>query len=259
MNKLQQIGASRFNKATTFAPYEVHTHIKDNKPNFYNRQKGIYRHPLSKGNKISCLLQDLNLFYQNYATLCKLDSTWESEKGLRAFSEYYNSMLYSHLIYDEKLNRLGQNKIPSIPRDSNIEHIENDVNMRLNVGLCVKCYFQDILQYNKDFQCDVSLLCIKKTENGKLRFFKADFKSDFIFSDFDFASDDILLLKSYHLAMDIQQTIVFSKIPHYNVCTISKESRGVYIQSFIDKYMGINGNNGDYRDILAHNKEIRNA
>ncbi|MWV62132.1 hypothetical protein DCO58_05840 [Helicobacter saguini] len=84
-------------------------------------------------------LLDINLFYQNYATLCKLDSTWESEKGLRAFSEYYNSMLYSHLIYDEKLNRLGQNKIPSIPRDSNIEHIENDVNMRLNVGLCVKC------------------------------------------------------------------------------------------------------------------------
>ncbi|RDU61693.1 hypothetical protein CQA53_09840, partial [Helicobacter didelphidarum] len=259
MDKLRLIGASKFDKATAISPYEVRMHIKDNKPNIYNQQKGIYKSPLSKGDRISYLLQDINLFYQNYDNLCKLDSTWESEKGFNTFREYYNSILHSHLLYDEKLNRLGKNKIQTLPRDNNIEHIENDINMRLNTGLCIDCYFQDILQYDKDFQCDVSLLCAKKLDNGKLRFLKADSSNDFVFSNFDFASDDTSLLQSYHLAMNIQQPIIFSKIPHYNVCTISKESRGTYIQSFMDKYMGISGNSGDYRDMIAYNKGTRNA
>lgn len=92
MDKFQKIGASGFDKATTFVPYEVHTHVKDNKPNFYNRQRGIYKAPLSKGDKISYLLQDVHLFHQNYDNLCKLDSTWGSEKGLEAFTIYYTNL-----------------------------------------------------------------------------------------------------------------------------------------------------------------------
>ena len=48
MDKLQRIGASGFDKTTTFIPYEVHTYLKDNKPNFYNRQRGIYKASLQK-------------------------------------------------------------------------------------------------------------------------------------------------------------------------------------------------------------------
>ena len=257
MDKLRLIGASKFDKATTIIPYEVRIHVRDNKPNFYNKQKGKYKKPLSKGDKISLLLYDLHLFYQNYATLCQIDSTWDCEKGLRAFSTYCYSTLHSSLLDDTKLNRLGIHKIEPLPRDNAIENIADDIAMRINTGLCINAYFQDVLQYDNNLMCDVALLCVKEL-NGKQRFVKADSQSDFIYQDFDFASDDEIIQKSYNLAMDRQQPIIFAKIPHYNVPHIAKESKGVYIQSFLERYAGQDRSIGDYRDILE-SKETHNA
>ena len=93
MDKLRLIGASKFDKATTIIPYEVRIHVRDNKPNFYNKQKGKYKNPLSKYDKISYLLQDINLFYQNYTTLCQIDSTWECKKGFNTFCLYYANLI----------------------------------------------------------------------------------------------------------------------------------------------------------------------
>ena len=256
-DKLNLIGAGKFIKAVSILPHEVLSHVRDNKPNFYNKQKGIYKKPLSKGDKISLLLYDLHLFYQNYATLCQIDSTWDCEKGLRAFSTYCYSTLHSSLLDDTKLNRLGEHKIEPLPRDNAIENIADDIAMRINTGLCINAYFQDVLQYNSNLMCDVALLCVKEL-NGKQRFVKADSQSDFIYQDFDFASDDEIIQKSYNLAMDRQQPIIFAKIPHYNVSHIAKESKGVYIQSFLERYAGQDRSIGDYRDILE-SKETHNA
>lgn len=99
---------------------------------------------------------------------------------------------------------------------------------------------------------------IEENGQGKQRFVKADSQSDFIYQDFDFASDDKVVSKSYALAMDRQQPIIFAKIPHYNVFHISKESKGVYIQSFLERYRGGDRSIGDYRDILE-SKETHNA
>lgn len=256
-DKLNLIGAGKFIKAVSILPHEVLGHVRDNKPNFYNKQKGIYKKPLSKGDKISLLLYDLHLFYQNYATLCQIDSTWDCEKGLRAFSTYCYSTLHSSLLDDTKLNRLGIHKIEPLPRDNAIENIADDIAMRINTGLCINAYFQDVLQYDNNLMCDVALLCVKEL-NGKQRFVKADSQSDFIYQDFDFASDDEIIQKSYNLAMDRQQPIIFAKIPHYNVPHIAKESKGVYIQSFLERYAGQDRSIGDYRDILE-SKETHNA
>ena len=256
-DKLNLIGAGKFIKAVSILPHEVLGHVRDNKPNFYNKQKGIYKKPLSKGDKISLLLYDLHLFYQNYATLCQIDSTWDCEKGLRAFSTYCYSTLHSSLLDDTKLNRLGEHKIEPLPRDNAIENIADDIAMRINTGLCINAYFQDVLQYDNNLMCDVALLCVKEL-NGKQRFVKADSQSDFIYQDFDFASDNEIIQKSYNVAMDRQQPIIFAKIPHHNVYHISKESKGVYIQSFLERYAGQDRSIGDYRDILE-SKETHNA
>ena len=203
------------------------------------------------------LLYDLHLFYQNYATSCNIDSSWDCEKGLKAFSTYYHSTLHSNLLGDTKLNRLGTHKIEPLPRDNAIENIADDIAMRINTGLCINAYFQDVLQYDNNLMCDVALLCVKEL-NGKQRFVKADSQSDFIYQDFDFANDEKAVSQSYALAMDRQQPIIFAKIPHYNVYHISKESKGVYIQSFLERYAGQDRNIGDYRDILE-SKETHNA
>lgn len=202
-------------------------------------------------------LLDIAIFYQNYATLCQIDSTWDCEKGLRAFSTYCYSTLHSSLLDDTKLNRLGEHKIEPLPRDNAIENIADDIAMRINTGLCINAYFQDVLQYDNNLMCDVALLCVKEL-NGKQRFVKADSQSDFIYQDFDFASDDEIIQKSYNLAMDRQQPIIFAKIPHYNVPHIAKESKGVYIQSFLERYARQDRSIGDYRDILE-SKETHNA
>lgn len=99
---------------------------------------------------------------------------------------------------------------------------------------------------------------IEKNGQGKQRFVKADLQSDFIYQDFDFASDDEIIQKSYNVAMDRQQPIIFAKIPHYNAPHIAKESKGVYIQSFLERYRGGDRSIGDYRDILE-SKETHNA
>lgn len=207
--------------------------------------------------RVELLLHDLHLFYQNYATLCSIDSAWECEKGLMAFSTYYHGILYSNLLQDTKLNRLGIHKIEPLPRDNAIENIADDIAMRINTGLCVNAYFQDMLQYKSNLECDVALLCVKEL-NGKQRFYKADSQSDFIYQDFDFANNDKAVSESYALAMDMQQPIIFGKIAHHNVYHISKESKGAYIQSFLERYAGQDRSIGDYRDILK-SKETRNA
>ena len=202
-------------------------------------------------------LLDIALFYQNYATLCQIDSTWDCEEGLKAFSAYCYSTLHSSLLQDTKLNRLGIHKIEPLPRDNAVENIADDIAMRINTGLCINAYFQDMLQYNSNLVCDVALLCVKEL-NGKQRFVKADLQSDFDYQDFDFASDDETIQKPYNLAMDRQQPIIFAKIPHYNVPNILKESKGVYILSFLERYIGGDRSIGDYRDILE-SKETHNA
>lgn len=139
-------------------------------------------------------------------------------------------------MHDVKLNRLGTHKIDPLARNKSIENLADDIAMRINTGLCINAYFQDILQSNSNLVCSVALLCVKEI-NGRQRFVKADSESDFIYQDFDFANDDRAVSKSYALAMDRQQPIMFAEIPHYNVPHISKESKGVYIQSFLERYI----------------------
>lgn len=62
MDKLFLIGASKFHKATAIIPYDIINHIQNMIPNNYNNQKGTYKKPLSKGDKISFLLYDFELF-----------------------------------------------------------------------------------------------------------------------------------------------------------------------------------------------------
>lgn len=255
MDKLQLLG-NWLDKAVAIAPYDVILHIQNRMSD--GKLKHIYGNPLSKGDKISFLLYDIQLFYQNYSTLCRIDSTWWCEKGLKSFSEYYYNILHSNLLQDLKLNRLGEHKMKPLPRDKTIENITDDIAMHLNAGMCVNAYFQDILKYNSTLVCDVALLYVKEIDNGNKRFFKADSQSDFIYQDFDFASDDKVMQESYNLAINRQQPIIFSKIPHYNIPYISKESKGVYIQSFLERYTGKERNIGDYRDMLE-SKETHNV
>ncbi|WP_194147257.1 hypothetical protein, partial [Helicobacter trogontum] len=92
MDKLRLIGASKFEKAMTIIPNDVRIHVKNNKLNSHNRQKGKYKIPLSQYDKVSYLLQDINLFYKNYATLCSIDSTWDCDNGLNAFCLHYTNL-----------------------------------------------------------------------------------------------------------------------------------------------------------------------
>lgn len=92
MDKLRLIGASKFEKAMTIIPNDVRIHVKNNKLNSHNRQKGKYKIPLSQYDKVSYLLQDINLFHKNYATLCSIDSTWDCNNGLNAFCLHYTNL-----------------------------------------------------------------------------------------------------------------------------------------------------------------------
>lgn len=80
-------------------------------------KKHITNKPLSKGDKISYLLQDVHLFYQNYDNLCKLDSTWDSEKGLEAFTIHYANLttldnyIFPLTFKKEHINMLGDIEI----------------------------------------------------------------------------------------------------------------------------------------------------
>lgn len=189
-------------------------------------------------------LLDIELFYQNYATLCSIDSSWECENGLKAFGKYYNGILHSALLNDTKANRLGKNKIDLLSRNADIEHIADDISMRLNTHFCVYCYFQDAIDYDVK-ESKISLLILDENK----RFLKADESNDFAFRDFNFADMNDKTIQALSLSMYHQQPIIFHNISNHNICKL-REHHGMYIQTFVEHFAGLDKSIGDYRHSL---------
>lgn len=197
-------------------------------------------------------LLDIELFHQNYATLCSIDSSWECENGLKAFGKYCNGILHSALLDDTKANRLGKNKIDFLSRNADIENIADDISMRLNTHFCVYCYFQDAIDYDVK-ESKISLLVLDENK----RFLKADKNNDFVFSDFNFADDNDKTIQALSLSMYHQQPIIFHDISNHNICKLKKH-HGMYIQTFIEHFAGLDKSIGDYRHFLQ-SKDVRYA
>ena len=202
--------------------------------------------------KAEILFYDITLFYQNYATLCSIDSSWECENGLKAFGKYCNGILHSALLDDTKANRLGKNKIDLLSRNADIEHIADDISMRLNTHFCVYCYFQDAIDYDVK-KSKISLLILDENK----RFLKADVDNDFTFSDFNFADMNDKTIQALSLSMYHQQPIIFHNISNHNICKL-REHHGMYIQTFVEHFAGLDKSVGDYRHSLQV-KEVRYA
>lgn len=254
MDKLLLIGANKFYKATTFAPYEVIYHIKM-MSNHYNNPKGIYKKPLSKGDKISFLLYDFDLFYQNYATLCNIDSTWACEEGLKSFNQYCEFLLHSNLLHHTRLNRLTDNithnQLKSLARNTEIEQIEDDVNMRLNTHFCLASYFQDRLKYEPHLQTEVALIIY---DDEKEHYLKADSQSKFAFSEFSYDRN----MPSHNIALWYEQPILFEKNPHLLATHIQENIFNNYPKYFAQCIVGNKKDYGDYRNFLKQ-EEVSNA
>ena len=275
MDKLQLIGASRLDKSTTIAPYKVHTHVKDNKPNIYNRQKGRYKSPLSKNDKISYLLQDLNLFYQNYTTLCSIDSAWDSEKGLNAFGKHYaNIITLDNYIFpltfkEECAKVLGntshliQNQIPfafdkeilnvpleyanyqqtcSINGDTPIAcddfklYIkQDDLARRVNTGIYIASELETIK--TKMYDDKDNAISLLTFNHKEERFYIADAENDFNYQDFDLSYIDSKTDKSkYVYVLKGDSLIIANNLKYYG--NITQESMQTYIKVMIAKASG---------------------
>lgn len=254
MDKLLLIGANKFYKSTTFAPYEVIYHIKM-MSNHYNNPKGIYKKPLSKGDKISFLLYDFELFYQNYSTLCNIDSTWACEEGLKAFSQYCEFLLHSNLLNHTRLNRLTDNitnnQLKSLARNTEIEQIEDDVNMRLNTHFCIASYFQDRLKYKSNLQTEVALIIY---DDEKEHYLKADSQSKFAFSEFSYDRN----IPSHNIALWYEQPILFAENPYPLAIQIQENIFNDYPKYFAQCIVGNKKDYGDYRNFLKQ-EEVSNA
>ena len=270
MDKLQLIGASKFDKATTIIPYEVRIHVRDNKPNFYNKQKGKYKNPLSKYDKISYLLQDINLFYQNYATLCQIDSTWECKKGFNTFCLYYaNLITLDNYIFpltfnEEHTKALGntkhlrENQIPfafekeflnikqeynnyqqacSINGDTPLTFNEfklnikqDDLARRVNTGIYIANELKDIKTKMHE-DSKISLLIF---QHEKERFGIANADNDFSYQDFDLSHiDSTTNMASYAYAIKRNSLVVANNLKYYG--NITQESMQTYIKVMIAK------------------------
>ncbi|MDD7296687.1 hypothetical protein, partial [Helicobacter bilis] len=270
MDKLRLIGASKFDKATTIIPYEVRIHVRDNKPNFYNKQKGKYKKPLSKYDKISYLLQDINLFYQNYATLCQIDSTWDCEKGLNAFCLCYaNLITLDNYIFpltfnEEHTKALGdtkhlrENQIPfafekellnikqeydnyqqacSINGDTpltfnafKLNIKQDDLARRVNTGIYIANELKDIKTKMHE-DSKISLLIF---HHEKERFGIANADNDFSYQDFDLSHiDSTTNMASYAYAIKRNSLVVANNLKYYG--NITQESMQTYIKVMVAK------------------------
>ncbi|AAP76857.1 hypothetical protein [Helicobacter hepaticus] len=255
MDKLRLIGASKFHKATAIIPYDIINHIQNMIPNNYNNQKGTYKKPLSKGDKISFLLYDFELFYQNYSTLCNIDSTWACEEGLKSFNQYCEFLLHSNLLHHTRLNRLTDNitnnQLKSLARNTEIEQIEDDVNMRLNTHFCLASYFQDRLKYEPHLQTEVALIIY---DDEKEHYLKADSQSKFAFSEFSYDRN----MPSHNIALWYEQPILFAENPYPLAIHIQENIFNNYPKYFAQCIVGNKKDYGDYRNFLKQ-EEVSNA
>ena len=255
MDKLRLIGASKFHKATAIIPYDIINHIQNMIPNNYNNQKGTYKKPLSKGDKISFLLYDFELFYQNYSTLCNIDSTWACDEGLKSFNQYCEFLLHSNLLHHTRLNRLTDNitnnQLKSLARNTEIEQIEDDVNMRLNTHFCLASYFQDRLKYEPHLQTEVALIIY---DDEKEHYLKADSQSKFAFSEFSYDRN----MPSHNIALWYEQPILFAENPYPLAIHIQENIFNNYPKYFAQCIVGNKKDYGDYRNFLKQ-EEVSNA
>lgn len=234
MHKLQLIGASSFDKATAIMPYDVIIHIRNMKPNIF--KKGKYQNPLSKGDKVSLLLYDIELYYSNFLTLCKIDSTWACEEGLKAFNQHCKFILETNLVNQKKLNSLTHhitnNQIEALPRNPEIDKAQDDISLRLNTQLYLYSCFEDRLKYyNDNFHTKVALIIYDKEQK---QYLKADSQSNFIFNEFKFEN-----IPSHNVALMYEQPILFEK-NSYNFCqhideNIFDEHLVFFTQSLIEE------------------------
>ncbi|MCX2683788.1 hypothetical protein OQH60_07875 [Campylobacter sp. MIT 21-1685] len=255
MDKLQLIGASEFDKITTLVPYDVIVHIQNMIFNRHNNRKGTYKKPLSQGDRISLLLYDVELYYQNYSTLCSMDSTWGCEEGLKAFNQYCEFLLQSNLLNDTRLNRLTNhttnNQLKSLARNAEIEAKEDDVNMHLNTHFCIASYFQDRLKYMPNLQTEVALILY---DEEKKQYLKADSQSQFAFSEFSYDRNT----PSHNIALWYEQPILFEKNPYPLAIQIQENIFNDYPKYFAQSIVGEQKDYGDYRDFLKQER-ISNA
>ena len=100
--------------------------VRDNRPNFVDKQRHFIKTSL-KGMNIA-FSYTTSISSTKTTPLCRDQefSTWDCEKGLRAFSTYCYSTLHSSLLDDTKLNGLGIHKIEPLPRDNAIENIADN-------------------------------------------------------------------------------------------------------------------------------------
>lgn len=255
MDKLQLIGASKFDKITALIPYDIIYHIQNIMPNYHNNQKGTYKKPFSQGDIISLLLYDVELYYQNYSTLCNIDSTWACEEGLKAFNQYCEFLLHSNLLHHTRLNRLTDNitnnQLKSLARNTEIEQIEDDVNMRLNTHFCLASYFQDRLKYKSNLQTEVALIIY---DDEKEHYLKADSQSKFAFSEFSYDRN----IPSHNIALWYEQPILFAKNPYLLAIQIQENIFDDYPKYFAQCIVGNKKDYGDYRNFLKQ-EEVSNA
>ncbi|MCR2040485.1 hypothetical protein CHLV4142_10070 [Campylobacter helveticus] len=247
MDKLQLIGASKFDKSVAITPYDIICHIQNMKPNYYNNQKDTYKNPLSKNDAIFLLLYDVELFYQNYSILCSIDPTWDCEQGLKSYSQYCEFLLQSNLLNDTRLNRLtnhiSNNQLKAFPRNIEIQAIEDDVAMRLNTHFCIASYFQDRLKYIPNLQTKISLIIYDKKDK---QYLKADSQSQFVFDKFIYDKN----IPSHNISLWYEQPILFEKNPHPLAIQIQENIFDKYPKYFAQNIIGEQKDYGDYRDFL---------
>lgn len=279
MNKLQLIGADKYDKMFSVEPHDVIIHIINNK------QKDKYKQPLSKTNKISLLLCNISLFYQNYYALCNLDSSWDCKNGLSAFAKHCQNLInLDNLIFpylDKEYLKSKQKDIASLndlkikfgycisneylsPNEIKLEYeqycqycIANnksqiaydefseikkqaDLARRINVGIYVLNEMKDIERLtNNDKSNNISLLIFDK---HKERFLVANKQNNFSYNNFDLSNLNYAyayVIKKHKLIT--ADNIIFNE-------TITQESIKTYIKSFIAV---ASGNFDNYQNNIA--------
>ena len=201
------------------------------------------------------LLYDVELYYYNFLTLCNIDSTWACEEGLKSFNQYCEFLLHSNLLHHTRLNRLTDNithnQLKSLARNTEIEHIEDDVNMRLNTHFCLASYFQDRLKYEPHLQTEVALIIY---DDEKEHYLKADSQSKFAFSEFSYDRN----ILSHNIALWYEQPILFAKNPYPLAIQIQENIFDNYPKYFAQCIVGNKKDYGDYRNFLKQ-EEVSNA
>ena len=246
MDKLKIVFAGRLDwwDKRTSTPQGVYDVIKKHSKAFNEQELSMLE-----------FLLDLQLFYQNYSTLCNIDSTWACEEGLKAFSQYCEFLLHSNLLNHTRLNRLTDNitnnQLKSLARNAEIEQIEDDVNMRLNTHFCLASYFQDRLKYEPHLQTEVALIIY---DDEKEHYLKADSQSKFAFSEFSYDRN----IPSHNIALWYEQPILFAENPYPLAIHIQENIFNNYPKYFAQCIVGNKKDYGDYRNFLKQ-EEVSNA